>query len=321
MQKIFVTRGFAGKGLELLSKQKNFKVEVYKKQQHITRAELLKHIKGCTGVITMLTEKVNQEFLDAAGPSLKVVANYAVSYDNIDVKLCTERGIKASNTPLVLDAAVAEHTVALIYAISKRLVEADRFARSGKYIGWEPELLMGTELFGKTLGIIGLGRIGVGVAERCSCMGMSILYHDLKPNAEFEKRFNAKFADNKTILKNSDYISLHVPLLPSTRHLIGEKELKLMKKTAYLINTARGPVIDEVALAKALKTGEIRGAALDVFEFEPKITPALLKLDNVIVTPHTASATLEARSAMGELAARNVIAALNGKPMPSQIKP
>jgi len=320
MPKIVVTRNLPGSGIALLQKQSGFKVEVNPKDAPLSRAELLAKIAGADAVITELYEKVDAEFLKAAGPQLKIVANYAVGYDNFDLAALKANKVLASNTPGVLSDAVAEHTVTLIFAIAKRLCEADRYARAGKYKGWAPELLLGTELKGKLLGVIGLGRIGSGVVERCKAMGMKIAYHDVKRNPEFEKQFGAKFMERSSLLIQSDFVSIHVPLLPSTRHLIGQKQLAAMKPTAYLINTSRGPIIDELALAEALEKKIIRGAALDVFEFEPEITPALRKLDNIILTPHIASATLEARSEMSLLAAKNVIAALKGEPLLSEVK-
>ncbi|MEI7741613.1 MAG: D-glycerate dehydrogenase [bacterium] len=321
MDIIFVTRPLPGKAIDELKKLKGFTVKVHPKEALIARKQLLKEAKGAVAVIPELTEKIDAEFLRAAGPQLKVVANYAVGFDNIDLKACKAAGVRVSNAPSQsVSDAVAEHTVTLIFALAKRIVEADKFTRAGKYKGWEPHLLMDIEIQNKVLGIIGLGRIGIGVATRCKAMGMKIVYNDVKPNPDFERELGAIFMDRNNLLKHADAISLHVPLLPQTRHLIGARELKMMKKSAFLVNTSRGPVIDEKALAAALKARTIRGAGLDVFEFEPKITQALMKLDNVILTPHTASATFEARSAMATIAAQNVIAALTGKPMPTEIK-
>ncbi|NIT03512.1 D-glycerate dehydrogenase, partial [Candidatus Saccharibacteria bacterium] len=214
----------------------------------------------------------------------------AVGYDNIDVPAATKRGIMVTNTPGVLTEAVAEHTFALLLAIARRIVESDQFTRAGKYKGWEPMLLLGTELEGKTLGVVGLGRIGARVAQMAARgMGMKVIYYDIKRNPSFERELEVRFYKNlSSLLGEADFVSLHVPLLPTTRHLIGAKELKTMKKSAYLINTSRGPVVDERALVKALKGGWIRGAALDVYEEEPKLAPGLAKLDNVVLAPHTA---------------------------------
>lgn len=306
-----MTRKIPKKGIQLL--RRHFLVKVYQKDQVIPRKELLKEVKQCDALLSLLTEKIDAEVLNA-NSKLKVVSNYAVGYDNIDVKAATAKGIIVCNTPGVLENAVAEHTFALMLALSKRIVEADRFTRAGKYKRWEPMLLLGTELEGKTIGIIGLGRIGAGVAERArKGMGVNVLYHDIKRNKQFEKEYQAKYVSLSELLKKSDFVSLHVPLLPSTKHLIGKEELRLMKKTAYLINTSRGPVVDEKALVEALEKKHIAGAGLDVYENEPKLTPGLTKLKNAVLTPHTASATVEARTAMSELAAQNIIDVLQGR--------
>ena len=318
-KRVFVTRKIPEKGIQLL--RKHFLVRVYQKDQVIPRKELLKEVKHCDALLSLLTEKIDEEIL-SANPGLKIVSNYAVGYDNIDVKAATAKGIPVCNTPGVLENAVAEHTFALMLALSKRIVEADTFVRAGKYKRWEPMLLLGTELEGKTIGIIGLGRIGAGVAERAGKgMGVKVLYHDIKRNKEFEKTYQAKFVSKEDLLKRSDFVSLYVPLLPSTMHLIGKKELALMKKTAYLINTSRGPVVDEKALVEALKKKRIAGAGLDVYEHEPALTPGLIKLKNVVLTPHTASATIEARTAMSELAAQNIIDVLQGRKAKFTVNP
>ena len=314
-----MTRKIPKKGIQLL--RRHFLVKVYQKDQVIPRKELLKEVKQCDALLSLLTEKIDAEVLNA-NSKLKVVSNYAVGYDNIDVKAATAKGIIVCNTPGVLENAVAEHTFALMLALSKRIVEADRFTRAGKYKRWEPMLLLGTELEGKTIGIIGLGRIGAGVAERArKGMGVNVLYHDIKRNKQFEKEYQAKYVSLSELLKKSDFVSLHVPLLPSTKHLIGKEELRLMKKTAYLINTSRGPVVDEKALVEALEKKHIAGAGLDVYENEPKLTPGLTKLKNAVLTPHTASATVEARTAMSELAAQNIIDVLPGRKAKFTINP
>lgn len=270
----------------------------------------------------MLTEKVDAELLRAAGPQLKIVANFAVGTDNIDMAAAMRAGVVVANTPNVLNQAVAEHTMALIFAITKRVVETDGYARRGLYQGWGPLLWLGTELRGKTLGIIGTGRIGSAVAQMAAhgC-GMKILYTDVARNKKIEKETSAKFVSQRELLKQSDVISLHVPLLPTTHHLMGAQQFRQMKRTAYLINTSRGPVIDERALAIALAKKIIAGAGLDVHEHEPKIFPAFKKLSNIVLTPHTASATHEARNAMSELCAKNVVAVLQEKPAITPVSP
>ncbi|MDP3989920.1 MAG: D-glycerate dehydrogenase [archaeon] len=310
-KRVFVSRKILESGINLL--KRHFEVRVYPKDRVISRKELINGVKWCDGLLCLLTDKIDKEILDA-NPNLKVVANYAVGFNNIDIKYAKEKGIIVTNTPGVLTDAVIEHTFGLMLAISKRIVESDTFTRKGKYHGWEPLLLLGTQLKGKTLGIIGLGRIGSGVAEIAhKGMGMDVLYHDINRDKGFEKKNKAKFLPINSLLKQSDFITLHVPLLPSTKHLIGAKQLSMMKKTAYLVNTSRGQVIDEEALVKVLQKGGIRGAALDVFENEPKLARGLAKLKNVVLTPHIASATIEARSAMSVLAAKNIVNVLKGK--------
>lgn len=319
MAKIFITRKIPRVGLDLL-KTAGHQARVHAKTAPISRKDLLAAVKGCDAVLSLLTDRIDAAVLAAAGAKLKIVANYAVGYDNFDLAAFKARGVLAANTPGILTGAVSEHAFALILAVAKRIVEADRFTRAGKYKGWEPELLLGTELAGKTLGVIGLGRIGAGVAHRASRgMEMKILYTDVKPNPEFEKAEGARFATIERILKEADVVSLHVPLLPSTRHLIDAAKLRMMKKGSILINTSRGPVIDEKALVAALKAKRIGGAGLDVYEFEPKLAPGLAKLPNVVLTPHTASATVETRDEMARLAARAIIDALAGRTPPNLV--
>jgi len=325
--KIFVTRKIPDIGINLLKKQRNFSVKVSPYDRILKRNELLKNVKGCDAVLSQLTDKIDEQVLQTAGPQLKIVANYAVGYDNFDLDAFRKLKIKASNTPGVLTEAVSEHAFALIMSLTKRIVEANKFAKAGKYKGWAPQLLLDPQIEGKTLGIIGLGRIGFSVAQKAVVgMGMKVVYTDIRRNKDFEKKYKGKFMKLNQLLKTADVISMHVPLLPSTRHMISTKQLKMMKPTAYLINTSRGPVIDEKALWPVLKNKKIAGAALDVFECEPKIActrrdQKLVKtLDNLILTPHTASATFTARNAMAELAAKNIIAVLNKKKAPSLIK-
>lgn len=312
MAKIFVARKIPKAGLDLL-RAAGHQVKVYPKASAIPRKDLLKGAKGAHAILSLLTDKIDAALFEAAGPQLKIVANLAVGYDNFDLAAFKKRGVLAANTPGVLNGAVAEHAVALMFAAAKRIPEADRFTRAGKYKGWEPELLLGMELAGKTLGILGLGRIGAGVATRARAMDMAVLYYDLRRNEAFEKETGAKFATVEGLLKGADVVSIHVPLLPSTRHLIDARKLKLMRKGAILINTSRGPVVDEKALVAALKSGRIGGAGLDVYEHEPKLAPGLAKLPNVVLTPHTASATVETRDRMAILAAQAIVDVLAGK--------
>jgi glyoxylate reductase len=318
--KVFVTRRIPEAGIKMLRDQ-GFEVEISDYDGVLPRPTLLEKVKGADAILSLLTDKIDGEVLDAAGPQLKIVANYAVGFDNLDVTAAKQRNIILTNTPEVLTESVAEHTIALIFAIAHRIVESDQFMRDGKYVGWAPMLFLGNDLVGKTLGLVGLGRIGAAVAKRMhDGFEMKIVYYDVKRNEELEKQYHLEYRDLESLLKEADFVSIHVPLLESTRHLIGEPQLKMMKKTAYLINTSRGPVIDEKALVAALKSGEIKGAALDVYEEEPKMAPGLAELPNTVLTPHTASATEETRSAMSELAAKNIIAVLGGQPPLTPIK-
>ncbi|MFC2046860.1 2-hydroxyacid dehydrogenase [Chloroflexota bacterium] len=315
--KVYVTRKIPESGINLL--EKHCEVRLYPWNNIAPREELMSEMRWCDALLCLLTDRID-EALISVNPSLRIIANYTVGFDNIDIEAATRRNIPVTNTPEVLTDAVAEHTFALMMAIARRIPESDRFIRKGKYKGWEPILFLGTELKGKTLGIIGSGRIGAGVAEiAAKGMGMNILYFDIKRNHQFEQAYQAKFAELDFIIKEADFITIHVPLLPTTRHLIGAEQLRIMKRTAYLINTSRGPVIDEEALVKALREKRIAGAALDVYEFEPKLSAGLENLDNVVLTPHTASGTHETRSAMAKTAAMNVLEALRGKIPPDLV--
>ncbi len=322
MAKIYVTRMISEAGIKIL-KDKGYEVVVNPEDRVLTKEELIGALKGQNydALLCLLTDKIDGEVMGAFGPKLKVVANMAVGFDNIDVEEAKKRGIMVANTPGVLTDTVAEHTFALMLAIAHRIPEADKFTRALKYQGWAPMLFLGNDLSGKTLGVVGLGRIGSRVAHHAARgFEMKVLYYDVNRNENFEKEFAAIYISLDDLLKQSDFVSIHVPLLPATQHLINAEKLKLMKPTAYLINTSRGPIIEEVALAKALTDKTIKGAALDVFEFEPKITPELLTLDNVILTPHIASATEETRSKMSLLAAENIVEALEGRTPPNLLR-
>lgn len=311
--KVFITRKIPDSGIKLL-KDKGYQVIVGSKTRNLTSKEIKKRGKGSDALLTLLTDNIDAKILKAIGPQLKIVANYAVGYDNINLRDAKKHNVLVTNTPGVLTEAVAEHTVALILGIVRRLAEADRFVRANRYEGWEPDLLVGGELQGKTLGIVGHGRIGCRVAEIMQKgLGMNVIHFDTVRNKEREAKCGIQYSSFVGLLEKSDVISLHVPLLPSTRNLIGPWELRKMKDSAYIVNTSRGPVIDEGALVRALKGGWVRGAALDVFEDEPKLTQGLTRLDNVLLTPHLGSATKEARDKMAELAANNIIAVLSGK--------
>lgn len=320
MSEVFITRKIHDSGVQMLKKA-GFKISVYPKDQIIDRKSLLQGSKNKDAVLSLLTDKIDDEFFASAGSKLKIVANYAVGFDNVDLQSAQKHKVVVTNTPSdKVNESVAEHTFALMLALARRITEADHFAKRGQYKGWSPTLLNGTDVYGKTLGLIGAGRIGSMVARRAvKGFGMKLIYSGPSHNPELEKELGAKKVSQTALLQKSDFVSLHVPLLPSTRHLISDKEFKLMKNTAFLINTARGPVVDEKALLKALKAKKIAGAGLDVFECEPSIDCdltdklALKQFDNVILTPHIASATEEARRAMSEVAAKNIIAVLKGK--------
>ncbi|HIJ11175.1 TPA: D-glycerate dehydrogenase [Candidatus Woesearchaeota archaeon] len=311
-KKVFVTRKIPESGLKLL--RKKYDVRVWKKDRVISRGALLRGVKWCDALLCLLTDNIDKKVLDA-NPNLQIVANYAVGYNNIDHAYAKTKKIPVTNTPGVLTTAVAEHAMALLLSIARRVPESDTFVRKSKYKGWAPMLLLGGQLQGKTLGIVGAGRIGSAVAERAmKGFGMKIIYFNRSKNARIEKDTKAKRkAKLKELLKEADFVSVHVPLVKETRHLLGSSQLKAMKKTAYLINTSRGPVIDEKALVSALKSKQIAGAALDVFENEPKLAKGLSTLSNVVLTPHTASGTIETREAMSTIAAQNIIAVLSGK--------
>ena len=259
-----------------------------------------------------MTDPIDKDVITSE-PTLKMIANYAVGYDNIDVKAATERGIPVSNTPGVLTDTTAEMAWALLFSVARRTAEGDRFTRAGKFKGWAPMLMLGQDVSNKTLGVIGVGRIGTVLALKSKGFDMDVLYVDDRRNETLERELRAKKVNLSELLKKSDFISLHVPLNKATHHMVGEKELKMMKKNAILINTSRGPVVDEQALAKALKEKWIFGVGLDVYEHEPKISEELRKLDNVTLQPHSASATLETRTKMALIAAENMIAGLKGK--------
>ncbi|TSC90786.1 MAG: Uncharacterized protein G01um10142_220 [Parcubacteria group bacterium Gr01-1014_2] len=321
--RIFITRPIPESGIKLL-RDKGYEVLVNEaaKDRAADKQEILAGVKDAGALLSVLTEKIDAEIMDAGSPSLKVIANLAVGFDNIDLEAAKQRNLMVTNTPGVLTNTVAEHTFALMLAISHRIAEADKFTRAGMFNAWGPMLLLGSDLAGKTLGVVGLGRIGSRVAYHAAKgFGMKVLYTDVRKDENFEREFNAQFFENiDDLLPRCDYVSLHVPLLESTRHLMDERRLKLMKTSAYLINTSRGPVIDEKALALSLSKGWIRGAGIDVFENEPKVEPELLKLNNIILTPHIASATEETRSKMAELAAKNIIEALEGRVPPNLVK-
>lgn len=320
MPRVLITRSFPGPGIDLL-RQEGYDVDLFDQDTIIPRAELLSRVKGVDALLCLLTDRIDDEVMAAAGPQLKVIANYAVGFDNIDLVAAKKRGIPVTNTPVPeMSESVAEHTIALMLAVTRRIAEGDAFTRAEKYTGWSPTLMLGTDMRGKTLGIIGAGRIGTRVAEIARLgFGMSLVYTSRKPDPELSDRLQAPFLPLDQLLQRADVISIHVPLLPETRHLISTEQFSLMKKKAYLINTSRGPVVDEKALLRALRTKRIAGAALDVYEAEPAIDAdpsdalELKTMPNVVLTPHIASASIQTREAMGRLAVANVVAVLSGE--------
>jgi lactate dehydrogenase-like 2-hydroxyacid dehydrogenase len=316
--KIFITRKIPEPGLNLLRKE--HELEIYKYDRIPTKEEIIKGLKGKDGLLCLLTDQIDRDVIYSE-PKLKMIASYAVGYDNIDVHAATEQGIPVSNTPGVLTDATAEMAWALLFSVARWIVEGDGFTRTGKFKGWSPMLMLGQDVSHKTLGVVGAGRIGTAFASKSKGFNMKVLYVDERKNEQMEREVGAKKVELSELLKTSDYVSLHVPLAKSTLHLIGEKELRTMKNTAILINTSRGSVVDEQALVKALKERWIFGAGLDVYEHEPSIEKELLELDNVVLQPHSASATVETRTKMAIMTAENMIAGLRGEIPPNCINP
>ncbi len=298
-----------------------FDVTVHRQDRPMERQALLEAMRGKHGLLCMITDQVDEELL-ALAPGLKMVANFGVGFNNIDVAAATARGIPVANTPGVLTDATADLTLALILAVGRRVVEGDAFTRQGRFRFWAPFYFLGHEITGKTLGLIGMGRIGAAVARRAAGFDMPVLYHNRnRLSREEEAAMGARYADLDTLLQQSDFVSLHVPLTPQTRHLIGSRELKSMKPGAFLINTSRGPVVDEAALLDALKLKHIAGAGLDVYEHEPQLTPGLDQLPNVTLLPHMGSATESTRRRMGAMAVENLVAGLEGRTPPNCVNP
>lgn len=308
-RKVLVTREIPEAGLRLLE---NFDVTVLSEEPP-ERDELLEAVRGASGILSILTETIDDEVMDAAGEDLKVISNLAVGHDNIDIEAANERGIVVTNTPGVLDETTADTAFMLLLAAARRLGEAERFLRAGEWDAWGPKQFVGPDVWGKTLGIIGFGRIGQAVARRAKGFGMEILYTARSPKEEAEKELKARMMELEELLQESDFVSIHTPLTEETQHLIGEKELGAMKSSAILVNTSRGPVVDEIALAEALENGSIFAAGLDVYEEEPKVHPKLLELENVVLAPHIGSASIETRDKMAALAAENLRAVLDGE--------
>lgn len=322
--RILITQQIPEEGVALLRSAADAELEINPTPGAIwTPEELRARVPGHDYLLCLLTDQIDAALLEAAArarPPLRLVANMAVGYNNIDMEAARRLGILVTNTPGVLTDATADLTWALLLAVARRIPEADRFARAGRFTGWQPLLLLGAELTGKTLGIIGMGRIGRAVARRALGFGMPVLYtshHPLPP--EEERALNASAASFEDVLRRADFLSLHAPYTPQTHHLLDAAAFSLLKPSAYLINTARGPLVDEAALVAALQAGQLRGAALDVFEDEPRIHPALLQMEQVVLAPHIGSATHETRARMATTAAANILAHLRGETPPNLV--
>jgi glyoxylate reductase len=318
--KIYVTRELPDRGLNMI--RKYFEAEVWPEYAPPPKKVIIEKARNVDAFASLLSDKIDKEVFDAA-PKLKIVSQLAVGFDNIDIQEATKKGIYVTNTPEVLTDTTADFAWTLLMAVARRVVEADKYVRTGQWkVGWHPNMMSGRDVYGATIGIIGAGRIGYAVAKRAKGFDMRILFYDVVPRPEIEKDVGAKKVDLDILLKESDFVSIHVPLMKETHHLINAERLALMKKTAYLINNSRGPVVDERALCEALKAGRIAGAGLDVFEQEPTLMDnPLLKLDNVVVAPHISSASLETRSRMSEMVAENLVAFFEGKKPPNLVNP
>jgi glyoxylate reductase len=320
MPAVLVTRGVPDRVRRHLAGR--CRLEVWEGEGVMPRGELLERVAGKNGLLSMLTDRVDDELLERAGPGLRVVANFAVGFDNLDLEACTARGVLATNTPDVVTEATADLAWALLLAAARRVAGGDRFLRARTPWIWGPEFFLGFEVHGKTLGVIGLGRIGQAVARRAAGFGMPVLYTARRRlDPEREAALGVAWRELDQLLAEADFVSIHTGLSPATHHLIGPERLARMKPTAVLVNTARGPIVDEAALAEALRAGRLGAAGLDVFEREPEVHPALLELDNVTIVPHLGTSTLETRVAMGMMAADNLLAALEGRRPPNLLNP
>ena len=318
MAKVVVTGKIPAGGLARLKAEHD--VLAWESDQVISRTELLQMVAGADAIVSLLTEKIDAELLTAAGPQLKSVSNVAVGYNNIDVPACEEAGVLVTNTPGVLTEATADIAMALILMATRRLGEGERVIRAQDPWQWGMFYMLGMGLQGRQLGIVGMGQIGIATARRAKAFGMNIAYTRRAPlEVDVAKDLDAKFMSMDELIESSDVLSLHCPYSPATHHLISENQLARMKSTAYLINTARGPIVDEQALVDALKAGQIAGVGLDVFEHEPKVNPGLLELDNAVLIPHLGSATVETRAAMADIAATNALAILAGQTAPNLV--
>lgn len=317
--KVVVTRKIPRVGIDVLE-DAGLEVVGNPTERLLTGEAMKDFVKGADAILCLIVDRIDRGVIDAAGENLKIIANYGVGFDNIEVEYAKSKGILVTNTPSELSSrAVAEFTIGLIFAVLKRIVEGDEFCRRGDMGGWKPEIFLGENLEGKTLGLVGLGRIGSLVAKMARAFGLRVIYNKRNRDFEAEKEWGLEYMSLDNLLREADIVSLHVPLTPETKHLVDGRALELMKDNAYLINTSRGPVVDEAALVECLKRGKLSGAALDVYEYEPEINPELCGLPNVILTPHIASSIREVRDEMAIMAAKNIVEALAGKTPPNLV--
>ena len=313
--KLFLTRELPAPVMEFLHEHTELAYNI--EDRVLSEQEIIEGVKGKDGLISLVTDSIGKDIIEA-GSDLKVISNYAVGFNNIDVKAATRCNVAVTNTPGVLTETTADLAWALLMAVARRVVEADVYTRAGKWKDWAPQLFLGRDVFDATLGIVGMGRIGQAVARRASGFNMKVLYNTrTRLSKQEERKLNAEYVDKDTLLQQSDYISIHVPYTEATHHYIGKHELDMMKTTAYIINTARGPIVDEQALVRALENGVIAGAGLDVYENEPRLEAGLTELRNVVLLPHIGSASIKTRTEMGMLAAQNALDVLTGKPCPN----
>ena len=319
MKKIFITRRIPQKAVDFLSE--SFEVDYNDSDSMLPKEELIERVKGKDGVLCLLTDNIDSDVISSASKQCKIFANYAVGYNNIDVKAASSEGIIVTNTPGVLDDATADLAWALLFSTARRVVEADRYVRDGKFDSWKATLFLGMDISKKTMGVVGSGRIGTNFAKKAKAFGMDIIYTSRHRSESFESETGGRYVSKDEIFRESDFVSLHVPLTEQTRHYVSEREFTMMKSSAVLINTARGPVVDEKALVKALESGQIWAAGLDVFENEPQIEKELYSMDNVVLLPHIGSATVGTREEMGMIAARNIANVLDGKAPETCVNP
>ena len=311
IKKIFISSSIPEAGIKML-RERGYMVDMYEGSAPTPKAIIKERVSEADALIPLLSDPVDEEIIESA-PNLKIIANYAVGYNNINLEAARKRGIIVSNTPDILTPATADLTWALILSVSKRIPEADRFMRAGRFKGWGPKLLLGGDVTGKALGIIGAGRIGRAVAKRATGFDMRVVYYSRSRNEKIEQETGASLLPLNALLKEADFISIHCPLTEETRHLLNTERMKQIKKGAYLINTARGPVVEEAALIEALQSGRLAGAGLDVYEFEPRVSKGLLEMEQVVLLPHIGSGTTETREEMSRICARNIIEVLEGR--------